>query len=234
MDKERYSRNIVIDGFGEEGQQLLSAAKVLVIGAGGLGSSVLYYLAAAGIGTLGIVDYDVVDLSNLQRQILHTTNDVGRLKALSAEEKLRALNPDIAIQTYMVRFEKDNALALIAPYDLIVDCSDSYETKYLINDCCVEAQKPYVHGAVIGLKGEVMTYLPGCADYRSVFPAPPPSDGKASNKSIGTLGAVAGIVGSIQATEVVKYFTGIGTLITNRLLVIDAKDMSTHSLKIAR
>lgn len=229
---DRYKRNIQIEGFGKEGQQKLKDAKVLVIGAGGLGSPVLFYLAAAGIGTIGIIDYDVIDLSNLQRQILHQTIDIGQQKAVSAREKLLALNPEIVVNIYAERFKEDNAKAIVGQYDFIVDCCDNYETKFLINDICVEEQKPYSHGAVLAFRGEVMTYLPSCCDYRDVFDGPPEKNNELSLEQAGTLGAVAGVIGSIQATEVIKYFTGIGELIINRILIFDGKTMSFHFLKI--
>ena len=232
MNESRYSRNILIEDFGEEGQIKLKKSKVLVIGAGGLGSPVLYYLAAAGIGTLGIVDYDTVDISNLQRQILHHSNDIGISKIISAKDKLEALNPDIHIVPYEEHFTRENAVGLVCEYDFIVDCCDNYETKFLINDICVAEQKPYSHGAVLALRGEVMTYVPGHADYRSVFDGPPENGTVPTSAQAGILGAIAGIVGSIQATEVVKYFTGIGSLILNRLLIIDGKTMAFLSLKI--
>ena len=229
---DRYNRNILIEGFGEEGQQRLASAKVLVVGAGGLGSPVLFYLAAAGIGTLGIIDNDVVDLSNLQRQIIHRTNDIRQLKTESAKEKILALNPDTNIHTYKERFTTENAAAIIQQYDFIVDCCDNYSTKYLINDVCVAESKPFSHGAVIALRGEVMTYIPGCADYRAVFGNPPEAGSVPTSAQAGILGSIAGVVGSIQATEVIKYLTGIGDLITNRILIFDGKTMMFHSLKV--
>ena len=229
---ERYSRNILIDGFGQEGQAKLKAAKVLVIGSGGLGSPVLLYLAAAGIGTLGIVDFDVVELSNLQRQTLHFTADIGADKVLSASRKLHALNPEVEILTYSERFTPDNAALLISPYDFIVDCCDNFATKFLIDDVCVQLQKPYVHASVVALQGEVMTYTPGSVCYRDVFTGQPADEHAIRSSDVGILGAMAGIVGSIQATEVIKYFIGIGGLLTNRLLLIDGRTMNFHCLKV--
>lgn len=232
MSERRYNRNILIEGFGEEGQQKLQNSKVLVIGAGGLGSPVLYYLAAAGIGTLGIIDSDVVDISNLQRQILHRSDEIGIPKIISAKEKLEALNPDVHIIPYQERFTQHNAAELVRQYDFIVDCCDNYETKFLINDICVAELKPYSHGAVLTLKGEVMTYIPGSTDYRKVFGSPPPEGTVPTSAQAGILGSIAGIVGSIQATETIKYLTGIGDLILNRILIIDGKTMTFLSLKI--
>lgn len=232
MSESRYNRNILIEGFGEEGQQKLQNSKVLVIGAGGLGSPVLYYLAAAGIGTLGIIDSDVVDISNLQRQILHRSDEIGIHKIISAKEKLEALSPDVHIIPYQERFKQDNAVELVRQYDFIVDCCDNYETKFLINDICVAELKPYSHGAVLTLRGEVMTYIPGNADYREVFGSPPLEGTVPTSAQAGILGSIAGIVGSIQATETIKYLTGIGDLILNRILIIDGKTMTFQSLKI--
>lgn len=232
MSESRYNRNILIEGFGEEGQQKLQNSKVLVIGAGGLGSPVLYYLAAAGIGTLGIIDSDVVDISNLQRQILHRSDEIGIPKIISAKEKLEALNPDVHIIPYQERFTQDNAAELVRQYDFIVDCCDNYETKFRINDICVAELKPYSHGAVLTLRGEVMTYIPGSADYRKVFESPPPEGSVPTSAQTGILGSIAGIVGSVQATETIKYLTGIGDLILNRILIIDGKTMAFQSLRI--
>lgn len=228
----RYSRNTLIESFGDEGQEKLAAAKVLVIGAGGLGSPALLYLAAAGVGTLGIVDYDVVDITNLQRQILHTTNDIGKLKINSATLKLAAFNPGIVIRTHHKKFTDENAISIVNDYDFIIDCSDNYTTKLLINDTCVKLQKPYSHGAVISLRGETMTYLPGTACYRCVFETPPDDETLPTSDQVGVLGSVTGIIGSIQATEAIKYIVGLGDLITNRLLIIDALTMSFSSFKV--
>jgi molybdopterin/thiamine biosynthesis adenylyltransferase len=221
-----------IEGFGEEGQAKLKAAKVLVIGSGGLGSPVLLYLAAAGIGTLGIVDYDVVEESNLQRQVIHFTDDMGARKVASAARKLHQLNPHVELRTYNERFTRENALDLIAPYDFVVDCCDNFATKFLIDDVCVQQQKPYSHGSVIALRGEVLTYTPGNASYRSVFGGQPADETGLVSAQVGILGAMAGMVGTIQATEVVKYFTGIGELLTNRLLIINGRDMHFQCLTI--
>lgn len=229
---ERHNRNIAIEGFGHEGQRKLRAARVLVIGAGGLGSPVLFYLAAAGVGTLGIVDSDVVELSNLQRQILHRTCDIGVAKTDSAAEKLRALDPAVVVETYPLRFTPENAAELIAGYDFVVDCCDNYDTKFLINDVCVAASKPFSHGAILALRGEVMTWVPGRTDYRSVFGGPPAPGSVPTPAEAGTLGAVVGIVGSIQATEVIKYLTGVGELILDRMLVVDGRTMVFNSLAI--
>jgi molybdopterin/thiamine biosynthesis adenylyltransferase len=230
----RYTRNILIKEIGEEGQKKLGAAKVLVIGAGGLGSPVLSYLAAAGVGTLGIVDYDVVDITNLQRQFLHYTPNLGELKTKSAQEKLQAFNPEICIQSYTEKFTSENAETLIAGYDFVIDCSDNYETKFLINDVCVRLQRPYSHGAILALQGEVMTYVPGTACYRCVFGEAPEKGTVLLPSQAGVLGAVAGVIGSIQATECIKYITGVGSLLINRLLLFDAKSMTFTTLKVKK
>lgn len=229
---ERYIRNILIDGFGPQGQQGLAAARVLVVGAGGLGSPVLLYLAAAGIGTIGVADYDLVDESNLQRQVIHSERAIGEAKTESARRAVEALNPGVRVVAYCERFSAESAERLVRDYDFVVDCSDNYETKYLINDVCVALQKPYSHGAILAMRGEAMTYVPGSADYRRVFPEPPPEGQVPTSSQAGVLGAVAGVIGSIQATEVIKYFTGIGELLTDRILIYDARAMRFHVLKV--
>jgi len=253
--EDRYNRNKLIEGLGEEGQTKLKAAKVLVIGAGGLGSPVLLYLAAAGVGTLGVVDDDRVNITNLQRQILHFTDNIGCQKTVSAQDKLIALNPEVEVIAYNYRLTRDNAEAMIrgkiagsvinlksdvvdgvlgSEYDFVVDCCDNYATKLLINDVCVEMKKPYSHGAVVAMRGEVMTYLPGSACYCCIFDTPPEDGALPASSQIGILGSVAGIVGSIQATEVIKYIIGMNDLIINRLLVIDAEKMNFYSLKVKK
>lgn len=229
---ERYTRNIIIEGFGREGQARLAAARVLVVGAGGLGSPVLMYLAAAGVGTLGIVDYDVVDVTNLQRQIIHGTSNLGRRKVESARASMLALNPSVSVVTYDQKFSAENAVALVEDYDFVVDCCDNYEAKYLINDVCVAVGKAYSHGAILAMRGEAMTYVPGHADYRKIFPAPPADGEYQTAAQAGALGAVAGVVGSIQATETIKYLTGIGDLLTDRILIFDGRSMMFQTLKV--
>lgn len=231
MDKTRYHRNILVEGMGMEGQERLQASKVLVIGAGGLGSPVLYYLAAAGIGTLGIVDHDVVDISNLQRQILHCTNDIGKYKVDSAAEKLQALNPDIQFQLYPEAFTETNAKQMVESYDFIIDCCDNYTTKFLIDDICVATKKPYSHGAVLSMQGETMTYIPGSTCYRDIFTNIPEDSSKSSSQA-GIIGSIAGIIGCIQATEAIKYIAGLGELIVNRLLIFDGRTMQFRTLQI--
>lgn len=229
---DRYNRNRLIEGFGEEGQRKLAEAKVLVIGAGGLGSPVLLYLAAAGVGTLGIVDYDKVEVTNLQRQILHFTSDLNRPKVASAANKLQDLRPDIHLQLHEEAFTRQNATALVCSYDFVIDCCDNFETKFLINDVCVQEKIPYSHGSVVALRGEVMTYLPGHNCYRAFFDAPPDSPEAYTSATAGILGAMAGVVGSIQATEAIKYLTGMGELLVDKLLTIDGRTMRFQTLHL--
>lgn len=229
---ERYTRNILIDGFGREGQAKLAASSVLVVGAGGLGSPVLMYLAAAGVGTLGIIDYDVVDVTNLQRQIVHGEDDIGKPKVESARETVEALNPGVNVVVYTEKFTKDNAAGLVHQYDFVIDCCDNYEAKYLINDVCVAENRAYSHGAILAMRGEAMTYVPGHADYRRVFPAPPAEGEYRKPEQAGVLGSVAGVIGSVQATEAIKYLTGIGELLIDRILIFDGRNMTFRTLKI--
>ncbi len=174
IDKERFARNMAVEGIGEEGQQRLHDARVLVVGTGGLGSPVLYYLAAAGIGTIGVMDYDVVDISNLQRQFLHFTEDIGRPKVLSAVSKLKAFYPGLNLHLHQEKMTENNAAEIITPYDFVVECCDNYEAKFLINDVCVKSEKPFSHAAVLAMQGEVMTYTPGSACYRCIYGGQPP------------------------------------------------------------
>ena len=233
---ERYSRQIMVPDIGGKGQIHLRQARVLVIGAGGLGSPAAFYLAAAGIGTLGIIDPDKVELSNLQRQILHTTADIGRHKVDSAQAKLNQLNAEVEIKTYAARFEEDNAAEIAAGYDFIVDGSDNFDTKFLVNDVAVRLDIAYSHAGIVRLQGQTMTVLPRrSACYRCLFQAPPPPEEILNCQQSGILGAVAGTVGTIQATEAVKYLAGFEDgLLTNRLLTYDAKSMKFHSVDVTR
>jgi adenylyltransferase/sulfurtransferase len=206
-----------------------------MVGAGGLGSPVALYLAAAGVGTLGLIDSDVVDQSNLQRQILHHTPDVGRSKVQSAEEKLKALNPDISIDKYEERLTAKNALEIFKQYDVIIDGCDNFPSKFLINDACFFAGKPLVHGGILRFDGRVFTIIPGkSACYRCVFKQPPPPGLVASCQEAGIIGVVAGIIGSIQATEALKLVLGIGNPLTDRLLDFDAKKTAFREIRIKR
>lgn len=233
---ERYSRQIMVPDIGGKGQIHLREARVLVIGAGGLGSPAAFYLAAAGVGTLGIVDPDKVELSNLQRQILHTTADIGRPKVESAQTKLRQLNPDVSIEAYAARFEEDNAKEIAAGYHFIVDGSDNFDTKFLVNDVAVRLGIAFSHAGIVRLQGQTMTVLPGkTACYRCVFSVPPPPEEILNCQQSGILGAVAGTLGTIQATEAVKYLVGLEEgLLTDRLLTYDAKTMKFYSVEITR
>lgn len=233
---ERYSRQIMVPDIGGKGQIHLREARVLVIGAGGLGSPAAFYLAAAGVGTLGIVDPDKVELSNLQRQILHATADIGRTKVESAQAKLQELNPDVSIEAYPARFEEDNAAEIATGYDFIVDGSDNFDTKFLVNDVAVRLGIAFSHAGIVRLQGQTMTVLPGkTACYRCVFAVPPPPEEILNCQQSGILGAVAGTLGTIQATEAVKYLVGLEEgLLTDRLLTYDAKAMKFHSVEITR
>ena len=233
---ERYSRQILVPDLGGKSQIRLMRSRVLVIGAGGLGSPAAFYLAAAGIGTLGIVDPDCVELSNLQRQILHATEDIGRSKTASATQKLHELNPDIEVKPYFVRFESSNAAEIAAGYDFIVDGSDNFETKFLVNDVAIHLGIAFSHGGIVRLQGQTMTVVPGkTACYRCLFDAPPPAEEILNCQQSGILGAVAGTIGTIQATEAIKYIAGIDDgLLTDRLLTYDARVMKFHTIEINR
>lgn len=232
---ERYSRHIILPEVGGKGQEKLNSSKVLVLGAGGLGSPVSLYLAAAGIGTLGIVDSDEVDLSNLQRQILHSTKDIGRAKTVSANEKLSALNPDLIVSTYKEYVNSSNILDIIKDYDVIVDGTDNFPTRFLVNDACVLTGKPLVHGAILRFDGQAFTIIPGDGPcYRCIFEQPPPPGTVPNCSQAGILGAIAGIIGTIQATEVLKIILGKGQTLKGRLLVVDALDMTFREVKIRR
>lgn len=229
---ERYSRHLILKQIGVKGQQKLLDSKVLVIGAGGLGSPVLSYLAAAGVGTLGICDGDVVSLSNLQRQILYTTEEIGQPKVECAKRRLSAMNPDISFELYDYYLTPENIMDLIAPYDMVVDCVDTFAVKYMINDACVLAKKPFVHGGILGFSGQVLTCLPDTACFRCFFRDPPPKEVSPTCAELGVVGVTPGFIGTLQATEVVKYLTGTGTLLTNTLLVVHGDDMEFARLEI--
>ena len=226
----RYSRHILLEGFGKEGQQKLLQSKVLLIGAGGLGSPNALYLAAAGVGTIGISDADTVSLSNLQRQVIHFTQDIGKPKVESAAEKIRQINPDVKVVTYDQFISQANASEIISDYDFIIDCTDSFASKYLVNDACVMAHKPFCAGGVVKYGAQVMTHVPGSTCYRCIFPEPPAENDVETCATVGVLGSVVGIMGSIQATEAIKYLTGIGELLTNKLLIVDALSMTFQSI----
>jgi len=235
---ERYARNIILDEIGEEGQEKLLNSKVLVVGAGGLGAPVLLYLAAAGVGTLGIVDDDSVDLTNLQRQIVHRSNGIGQPKVTSAAKTLQSLNPEVRIVPHQARLDASNVAALLAGYDLVVDGSDNFKTRYLLNDACFFARVPLLSAALLRFDGQVSTfkaYLDGehpC--YRCLFPTPPPPDLIPRCEEAGILGAIAGVVGSLQATEAIKELLGLGDSLSGQLLIYDGLSTSFRKLKIKR
>ena len=220
---ERYSRQLVLPEWSGESQERLRESGAMVVGAGALGSPASMYLAAAGIGRLGIVDSDAVELSNLHRQLLHFTPDVGVPKAENAAVKLRALNPEVQIDAYPARLDGSNAEAILAEGDVVLDCADSFETRYVVNDACCALGLPLVEAAVLGLAGQVMTIVPGrSACYRCAFPEPPPPGSVPSCREAGVLGPVAGIAGSIQALEAIKLLSGVGSPLLDRILRIDA------------
>ena len=231
---KRYVRHFALKEIGIGGQKKLLAAKVLVIGAGGLGSPAILYLAAAGIGTLGIADFDAVDASNLQRQIIHTTEAIGTPKTLSAENAVKALNPDCMVKRYDVPLTPDNIMEIITEYDFILDCTDRFETKFLINDACVLARKPYVHAGVVRFEGQAMTYVPGKGPCLRCLMGDVPHDA-VTCKDVGVLGAAVGVLGSIQALEAVKYLTGAGDLLCGKILTFDGLTMNVrvHSISHA-
>ncbi|MCX7726063.1 MAG: HesA/MoeB/ThiF family protein [Chitinispirillaceae bacterium] len=223
---ERYSRNILLKEIGIEGQLKLMNSKILVIGAGGLGSPISLYLAAAGIGTIGIVDYDRVDISNLQRQIIHFTEDIGKYKVESALEKIKRINPEVNVIIYNVKINDKNISEIIKPFDFIIDGTDNFSAKFLINDACFFEKKPFSHGGILRFTGQTMTIIPGkSACYRCVFNAPPPIGAVPTCSQAGILGSIAGILGTIQATESIKFVLNIGELLINQLLMFDALTM---------
>lgn len=222
----RYARNILMRELGPEGQEKLLASRVLVIGAGGLGSPAALYLAAAGVGHIGIADSDKVELSNLQRQLLHGTGDIGRPKVFSAADSLSRLNPELKVEAHPVFVDEDNIGALIAHYDFVLECTDNFSTKFLINDACVRAGKPFCHGSVLRFFGQVMTWVPGQGPcYRCMFREPPPESAATCASQAGVFGAVCGVIGSLQAMEAAKYLLGVGELLTGTLLSFDGLDM---------
>jgi len=233
--KERYSRHLRIPEVGETGQARLLEAKVLLVGAGGLGCPAGLYLAAAGVGTLGIADFDVVDLSNLQRQVLHTTASVGRRKTESAAAALLALNPDVRVVRHDERLEAGNIMDVIGPYDVIVDGSDNFSTKYLVNDAAVLAGKPSVYGSIFRFDGQATVFVPRQGPcYRCLFPEPTPPELAPSCDEAGVLGVLPGVVGLIQATEAVKLILGRGRSLAGRLLTFDALEMAFREYRVAR
>ncbi|WP_448562983.1 molybdopterin-synthase adenylyltransferase MoeB [Trichothermofontia sp.] len=230
---ERYSRHLILPEVGLEGQKRLKAASVLCIGTGGLGSPLLLYLAAAGIGRIGIVDFDVVDRSNLQRQVIHGTSWVGKPKIESAKHRIHEINPACQVDLYNVRLSSENALPLFEPYDVIVDGTDNFPTRYLVNDACVLTNKPNVYGSIFRFEGQATVFnYQGGPNYRDLYPEPPPPGMVPSCAEGGVLGILPGIIGVIQATETVKIILGKGTTLSGRLLLYDALNMKFRELKL--
>lgn len=231
----RYSRHFLLPEVGEEGQARLLQAKVFMVGAGGLGSPAAYYLAAAGVGTLGVIDNDVVDMSNLQRQILHTNDRVGKPKVESAKQTLQALNPDVKVIPYQEKLTSSNILELIKDYDIVVDGSDNFPTRYLVNDACVLANKPNVHGSIFQFEGQATVFYPGKGPcYRCLYPAPPPPDMAPSCQEAGVLGVLPGLIGVIEALETIKLILGKGDILIGKLLCFNTLTMEINTLKLRR
>ena len=231
---QRYARHIILPNIGGVGQRKLLDSKVLVIGAGGLGSPVLLYLAAAGIGTLGVVDFDRVDVSNLQRQILHTSQDVGRSKVESALEHLRAINPTIQIVGHETLLDSSNVFEIMEPYDVVIDGTDNFPVRYLVNDATQFLGKPLVYGSIYQFEGQATVFLPGKESpcYRCLFPSPPPPGTVPGCAEGGVFGVLPGVIGAIQATEAIKLITGEGDPLVGRLLLYDALHMDFEEVKI--
>lgn len=232
----RYARHLILDEVGEEGQEKLLASRVLVVGAGGLGAPLLMYLTAAGVGTLGIVDDDEVDLTNLQRQVVHATGSVGRKKTESAKDTLAALNPGINVVTHDVRLTGENAGEILAGYDLVADGSDNFETRYLLNDACYRVGMPLVAAAMLRFEGQLFTFRRNddapTACYRCIFPEAPPADLVPRCEEAGILGALAGVMGSLQTTEVLKELLGLGKSLAGRMLIYDALNTGFHTINV--
>jgi len=231
---KRYSRHIIMSDVGSKGQRALMGAKALIIGAGGLGSPSAIYLSLAGVGTVGIVDFDVVELSNLQRQVLHHTADVGRPKVQSAIDNIKAYNPDVNVVVHETRLESENAMEIISQYDLVINGADNFATRYLVNDACYLLNKPLIDGSILIFDGQATVFLPGEGCYRCLFPSPPPPGMVPNCAEAGVLGALTGLVGSIQATEALKHILGIGESLSSRLLLIDALSMTFREVRLKR
>lgn len=231
----RYSRHIILTEVGGKGQKKIGQAKVLIVGAGGLGSPIALYLAAAGVGTVGLIDADVVDLSNLQRQIIHHTSDIGRPKVLSAQEKMVAINSDVKVVPHQENLDADNALKIFNDFDYVIDGTDNFPAKFLINDAAHFAKKPLIHGGILRFEGQLFTILPGTsACYRCIFPEPPPAGLIPTCQEAGVLGALAGLIGTLQGTEVLKLILGIGKPLTDRILKYDALQTKFREVSIRR
>ena len=230
----RYSRHIIMPQVGSAGQRKLLDASTLVVGAGGLGSPICIYLALAGVGTVGIVDFDTVDVTNLQRQILHHNDDVGRPKVESARETLLAYNPDLNVVLHEEPITSANAMGIMEPYDVIINGADNFPARYLVNDAAYLSGKPLVDGSILMFDGQATVFLPGQGCYRCLFPTPPPPGEVPSCAEAGVLGMLPGMVGTIQATETAKLILGVGKSLSSRLLLIDALDMEFRTVKVRR
>src|SRR5437763_2313080 len=231
----RYSRHLIMPEVGMDGQKRLKAGSVLLIGAGGLGSPLGLYLAAAGVGRIGLVDFDVVDFSNLQRQVLHGTADVGRPKLQSARERIQAINPEVRVDPYETRLSSGNALTILGPYDVVIDGTDNFPTRYLVNDACVLLGKPNVYGSIFRFDGQASVFYPGRGPcYRCLYPEPPPPGEVPSCAEGGVLGILPGLIGCIQATEAVKLILGRGEPLVGRLVLSDALPMSFRDFQVLR
>ena len=231
---QRFSRHIIMPQVGSIGQRKLMDASVLLIGAGGLGSPLAMYLAAAGVGKIGIVDFDDVDITNLHRQLLHGHDDIGRPKVDSAEDTIREINPDAEIVKIAKHINSENAMEIAEEFDILIDGTDNFPTRYLINDLGVLMDKPVVHGSIFMFDGQVTTFLPGQGCYRCLYPAPPPPGMVPSCAEAGVLGVLPGIIGSLMATEAIKLILGVGKPLVNRLLMVDALDMDMRTVKIRK
>ena len=231
---QRYSRHIIMPQVGSVGQRKLIDASVLLVGAGVLGSPLAMYLAAAGVGKIGIVDFDSVDITNLHRQILHGNEDVGRAKVDSAEDRLLSINPDVKVEKLPVHMNSENAMEIAKDFDILVDGTDNFPTRYLINDVGVLSNKPIVHGSIFLFEGQITTFLPGQGCYRCLYPAPPPPGMVPSCSEAGVLGVLPGIVGSIMAAEAIKVILGLGNTLVNRLLMFDAVEMDFRKVKLRK
>ena len=232
---ERYSRHIILPEVGGAGQQKMLEARILLLGAGGLGSPAAYYLAAAGIGNLGIVDFDQVDLSNLQRQIIHSTERIGMLKTESAKKTIQALNPDVNVTLYNEKIDSSNIISIIKDYDYVVDGSDNFPTRYLVNDACVMENKTLVHGSIYRFEGQVTVFKPNSGPcYRCLYPEPPPPGMSPNCQEGGVLGVLAGIIGNLQVVEVLKLILGIGEPLVGKLLIYDALKTEFRNLNLRK
>ncbi|MFZ5633819.1 MAG: HesA/MoeB/ThiF family protein [Bacillota bacterium] len=231
---ERYRRNILLAGFGPEGQEKLLNSGVLLVGAGGLGSPAAFYLAAAGVGRIGLLDGDRVELSNLQRQILHGAPDLGRPKAESGRDRLLHLNPDLKVEAIAGRLTEENAPGLIARYDLVLDCTDNFKTRFIMNDACLRLNRPFVYGGVLGYIGQLMVVMPGEGPCFRCLYRHEPEGNVPDCSTVGVLGAVPGVIGTLQAGEAVKYLTGVGKLLVGRLLTYDALTASFMEVGLER